>query len=199
MNLKIPVRFASKAKSQGITHDLSPTGLRFISDTELSLATPMTMQFSFGGETCYVQVVGRWYFVENLATMTHVNYEIGIKFSAIREWEQRILDSVVQVLREDSETRDKSFLTIQMSEDILAREAANLSAEALAAHPEEPIEGIKRGKKLTPHPAWILELRQHIEPAWNAVLNCRLHSGSVSWNAFVTANAGLATSTLSIH
>ena len=138
-------------------------------------------------------------FCRKLHDDPHANYEIGIKFSAIREWEKRILNSAVQSLKEDTETRDQSFLTIRISEDNLAREAANLSPKALTTHPEEPSEDIKRGKKLTPHPAWILELRQHIEPTWNAILNCQTSSGSVGWNAFVTANAGLVTSALSVH
>ena len=173
--LKIPVRFRIQGKeASGSTHDLSSTGLRVISDTKLSLATPMAMQFCFGGETCYAQVAGQVVFSRKLGNHTHAKYEIGIKFSAIREWEQRILNSVAQVLTEDSLTRDKSFLTIQVSEDNLAREAANLSAESAEVHPEEFYRRFKRGKKFTPHPPWIFELRQHIEPAWNAILNSRL-------------------------
>jgi pyrroloquinoline quinone (PQQ) biosynthesis protein C len=99
---------------------------------------------------------------------------IGIKFSAVHEWEKRILESVVQVLRDDGETRDHSFLSIRISEDILAKEAGNLSAKGHAVDHEELWRGHKRGKKLTPHPAWILDLRHHIEPTWNAILNCRL-------------------------
>lgn len=173
--LKIPVRLRIQGKeASGSTHDLSPTGLGVISDTKLSLATPLAMQFCFGGETCYAQVAGQVVFCRKLGNDTHAKYEIGIKFSAIREWEQRILNSVAQVLKEDSLTRDKSFLTIQVSEDSLAREAANLSAEAVEIHPEEFYRRFKRGKKLTPHPAWILELRQNIEPTWNAILNSKL-------------------------
>ena len=173
--LKIPVRFRIEGKeASGSTHDLSPTGLRVISDTKLSLATPIAMQFCFGGETCYAQVAGQVVFCRRLGIHTHAKYEIGIKFSAIREWEQRILNSTAQVLKEDRLTRDKSFLTIQVSEDNLAREAAHLSAESDEVHPAEFCRGFKRGKKFTPHPVWILELRQHIEPTWNAILNSRL-------------------------
>ena len=173
--LKIPARFRIQGKeASGITHDLSPTGLRVISDTKLSLATPLAMQFRFGGETCYAQVAGQVVFCRKLGNDAHAKYEIGIKFSAIREWEQRILNSAAQVLKEDSLTRDNSFLTIQVSEDNLAREAANLSAEAVEVHPDESCRGFKRGGKLTPHPAWILELRQNMEPTWNAILNSKL-------------------------
>ncbi len=173
--LKIPVRLRIQGKEvSGSTHDLSPAGLRFISGTELYLTTPMALQFCFGGETCYVQVAGQVMFCRKLGNDTHLNYEIGIKFSAVREWEQRILNSAVQVLTEDTVTRDKSFLTIQISEDNLAKEAANLSTEATPPDPEERYRAFKRGRKLTPHPDWILDLRQHIEPTWNAILKSRL-------------------------
>lgn len=173
--LKIPVRLRIHGKeASGSTHDLSPAGLRFISGTELHHTTPMTLQFCFGGETCYAQVAGQVVFCRKLGNHPHVTYEIGIKFSAIREWEQRILNSSAQVLMENSLTRDKSFLTIRMSEDNLAQEAANLSTEATTPDPEERYRAFKRGKKLTSHPAWILDLRQHIEPTWNAILKSRL-------------------------
>ena len=173
--LKIPVRLLIHGKEvSGSTHDLSPAGLRFVSGTELHLTAPIALQFCFGGETCYAQVAGQVVYCRTLGNAPHVIYEIGIKFSAIREWEQRILNSAIQVLKEDTVTREKSFLTIQMSEDTLAKEAANLSTEATSPDPEERYRAFKRGKKLTPHPAWILDLRQHIEPTWNAILKCSL-------------------------
>jgi pyrroloquinoline quinone (PQQ) biosynthesis protein C len=173
--LKIPVRLRTQGKEvSGSTQDLSPAGLRFISSTDLHLTTPMALQFCFGGETCYTQVAGQVVFCRKLGHDPHVTYETGIKFSAIREWEQRILNSAVQVLREDAVTRDKSFLTIHISEDNLAKEAANLSTIATIPDHEEHYRAFKRGKKLTSHPAWILDLRQHIEPTWNAILKCRL-------------------------
>jgi pyrroloquinoline quinone (PQQ) biosynthesis protein C len=175
VHLKIPVHLRILGKEvQGFTHDLSPTGLRVISHTELPVGTPMAMQFCFGGETCYAQIVGQVVFCRKHRQDSSTNHDIGIKFSAVREWEKRILESVVQVLSDDSETRDHSFLAIRISEDILAREAEHLSAEAPAAHHEEPSRAHKRGRKFTPHPTWILELRHHIEPTWNAILNCRL-------------------------
>jgi len=175
VNLKIPVRLRILGKeAHGFTHDLSSAGLRFITNIELSVATAMAMQLCFGGETCYAQIVGQVVFCRRLHDDPHAKYEIGIKFSAVREWEKRILESVVQILKDDSETRHHSFLAIRISEDILAREAENLSSNARTAHHEESSGGHTRGKKLTPHPSWILALRHHIEPTWNAILNCRL-------------------------
>lgn len=175
VNLRIPVHLRILGKeAQGFTHDLSSAGLRLVTKAALSVGTPMAMQFCFGGETCYAQIVGQVVFSQKLRDETHVKHVIGIKFSAVHEWEKRILESVVQVLRDDGETRDHSFLSIRISEDILAKEAGNLSAKGHAVDHEELWRGHKRGKKLTPHPAWILDLRHHIEPTWNAILNCRL-------------------------
>lgn len=175
VNLRIPVHLRILGKAaEGFTQDLSSAGLCLLSNIDLSVGTPMAMQFCFGGETCYAQIVGQVVFCRKLRDDPHAKHEVGIKFSAVREWEKRILESIVQVLRDDSETRDHSFLAIRISEDILAREAENLSAKAPAANHEEPSRAHKRGRKFTPHPTWILDLRHHIEPTWNAILNCRL-------------------------
>src|ERR671911_2057119 len=109
VNLKIPVRLRLLGKeAQAFTHDLSSTGLRLVGGPELSAGTPVAMQFCFGGETCYAQIVGQVVFCQKLRHETHGKHEIGIKFSAVHEWEKRILESVVQLLRDDSETRDHS-------------------------------------------------------------------------------------------
>src|SRR6185437_7015253 len=55
-----------------------------------------------------------------------------------------------------------------------SREATNLLATASGIHHEDLWREHKRGKKLTPHPSWVLDLRRQIEPTWNAILNCRL-------------------------
>src|SRR4029078_4507444 len=95
VNLKIPVRLRILGKeAHGFTHDLSSAGLRFITNIELSVATAMAMQLCFGGETCYAQIVGQVVFCRRLHDDPHAKYEIGIKFSAVREWEKRILESV---------------------------------------------------------------------------------------------------------
>jgi pyrroloquinoline quinone (PQQ) biosynthesis protein C len=173
--MKIPVHLRILGKAaEGFTHDLSSAGICLLSNMDLSVGTPMAMQFCFGGETCYAQIVGQVVFSRKLRHEGHVWHGIGIKFSAVHEWEKRILESVVQVLRDDSQTRDHSFVAIRISEDTLAKEAGNLSAKAPLVHHEESTRRHKRRKKLTPHPPWILALRHHIEPTWSAILNCRL-------------------------
>src|SRR5262245_37747898 len=83
VHLRIPVHLRILGKEvQGFTHDLSPTGLRIISHTELPVATPMAMQFCFGGETCYAQIVGQVVFCRKHRPDSSANHEIGIKFAA---------------------------------------------------------------------------------------------------------------------
>jgi pyrroloquinoline quinone (PQQ) biosynthesis protein C len=174
-NLKIPVRLRILGKeARGVTQDLSSTGLRLVTGTELSAGTPVSMQFCFGGETCYAQIAGQVVFSQKLRLDARGKYEIGIKFAAVHEWEKRILESVVQLLRDDGETRDHSFLAIRISEDSLAQEAKQLSVTTPAVHRQEPSRAQKRGRQFTPHPTWIVALRHHIEPTWNAILNCPL-------------------------
>src|SRR6185503_6273024 len=97
VNLKIPVRLRLLGKEvRAFTHDLSSTGLRLVGNTELPAGTPLALQFCFGGETCYAQIVGQVVFSQKLRHQTRGKHEIGIKFSSVHEWEKRILESVVQ-------------------------------------------------------------------------------------------------------
>lgn len=173
--LKIRVRIKTQAKEvSGKTQDMSPAGLRVIGDTGLDVGTPMSLRFCFGGDTCYMTVSGQVVFCRAIGVDVPSKYEIGVKFAAIRGWEQKLLSSAVQVLKEDTVTRHRSLLTILVSEDTLAQEAANLSPKASDSPVEEHYRTFKRGKRFTPHPAWVLQLRQQIEPPWNAILQCRL-------------------------
>jgi hypothetical protein len=68
----------------GYTSDLSSAGLRVISTMAFSVATPMSLQFCFGGETCYAQIVGQVVFCGKAREESRAKYEIGIKLSAVR-------------------------------------------------------------------------------------------------------------------
>jgi hypothetical protein len=67
VHLRIPVRLRMLGKEiRGYTFDLSSAGLRIISHMPLAAGTPMSMQFCFGGETCYPQIVGQMVFCRNI-------------------------------------------------------------------------------------------------------------------------------------
>ena len=94
-----------------------------VSGIPLAIGTPLALQFSFGGNICYLNVSGQIVYclphAQNGALDT-----VGIKFSDIQEWEQIILLSLVAELLRTAPTREKSFLTIIVSRDSLAEEAA---------------------------------------------------------------------------
>jgi acyl-CoA reductase-like NAD-dependent aldehyde dehydrogenase len=88
------------------------------------MGTPLALKFSFGGNICYLNVCGQIVYcryAQHGALDT-----IGIKFSDIQEWEQIILLSLLDELCRTAPTREKSLLTIILSRDSLAEEAARL-------------------------------------------------------------------------
>jgi pyrroloquinoline quinone (PQQ) biosynthesis protein C len=168
-DLKIRVRLQLEGKElSGYTEDISPEGLLLISDTALSTGTSLALQCSFG-EVCYLNISGQ---VVCCQAKDDGNHSVDIKFSALRDWEQNILSSVVQELKKSVTTQQKSLLTIIVSRDVLAQEAATLTP-----HPHtstQSIKGLKGRRKFSPEPAWVLGLNSHIEPYRKAILECRL-------------------------
>lgn len=123
-SFKIPVRLKIEKKEiSGYTHDISPGGLLIYSDAILSPGTPMTLQFSFG-DICYLNISGQIVFCRLAGSNETQIYAVGLKFVAIREWEQKILDSAVKELRQRAiiQTQEKTLLTILVSKDVLALE-----------------------------------------------------------------------------
>jgi len=125
---RIPVRFMLNGKDfPGYTHDISPEGLLVFTETSLSAGTPMTLQFSFGQNVCHLNVSGQVVFCHLAENGESLRQAIGIKFSAIREFEQKILTSAVQELEQDAIKQEKSLLNILVSTDTLALEAGDFS------------------------------------------------------------------------
>lgn len=126
-SFKIPIRIQIQKKEiSGYTHDISPGGLLIFSDAILSSGTPMALQFSFG-DICYLNVSGQVVFCHQVQNEGSSLYSSGIKFAAIREWEQKILTSAVQELKQNATTQEKSLLSIQVSTDTISTEAAEFS------------------------------------------------------------------------
>ncbi|MBI3597306.1 MAG: beta-ketoacyl-ACP synthase II [Nitrospirae bacterium] len=132
---RIPVRFRVQEKVfSGYTHDISPEGLLVFTETSLSAGTPIALQFSFGQNVCHLNVSGQIVFCRLAEHGESLQQAIGIKFSAIREFEQKILTSAVQELEQDAIKQEKSLLNILVSTDTLAQEAAGFYNGFL--HPE---------------------------------------------------------------
>jgi len=173
--LRIPFELPVRDKAiAGYTKALTPEGLRVTSASSLKPGTPLNLQFSFGENVCYLNLSGQVALCTRSGKSPSDAYGIQIRFSAIREWEQKILISAIEALKQSSRMQEKSLVKIQVSRDTLALEAAQLPTFAAESHStERPKEG-KTRKGFTPHPAWILEMNRCLEPYRNAILECRL-------------------------
>jgi 3-oxoacyl-[acyl-carrier-protein] synthase-3 len=114
------------AEISGHSRDISSSGLALQCKTGLESGTPLALKCTFG-EIGYLNLVGQIVFCQSVEDGSSV---IGIKFSALRGWEQKILDSAIQELLLNSTTVEKSLLTIHVSEDTMALEAASFYARS---------------------------------------------------------------------
>jgi len=136
---KIPVRLKVQEKElSGYTHDISPEGLLIFSDTRLSAGTPMSLQFTFGENVCSLNISAQVLFCRSVQKENQPQQAIGLKFSAIREFEQKILTSAVQELRQNPNAHEKSVLNLLVSADTLAQEAAGFSKRSSKTLDEKP-------------------------------------------------------------
>ncbi len=136
---KIPVRLKIQEKEvSGYTHDISPEGLLVFSDTSLNRGTPLALNFTFGENVCHLNISGQVLFCRSVQKENQPQQAIGIKFSAIRDFEQKILTSAVQELKQNGTTQEKSLLTILISKDTLAEEVADFSIRIPRTLEERP-------------------------------------------------------------
>src|SRR5947209_6328647 len=151
--LRIPFELPVGDKAiAGYTKALTQDGLRLISASSLKPGTPLNLQFSFGENVCYLNLSGQVALCTQSGKSPSDAYDIQIRFSAIREWEQKILISAIEALKQSSRMQEKSLVKIQVSRDTLALEAAQLPTFAAESHStERPKEG-KTRKGFTPHP-----------------------------------------------
>lgn len=116
---KIPVRLEAAGKEiSGYTHDISPEGLLVYSDIVLSTGAPMTLQFSFGENFCYLNVSGQVVFRRLVEKEGALTLATGIRFSGVRDFEQKMLTSVVQALKQNNKREEKSSLSVLLSKNI---------------------------------------------------------------------------------
>jgi len=124
VDLKIPVRLRTQEKEIScFTQKISGEGIQVVSDTPLSEGTPLDLQCSFGG-VCYLNLAGQVVSCQPLEAGISTSLVTTVKFAGLREWERKILDSVVVELKGNADTLGKSMLTIDIAKDSLALEAA---------------------------------------------------------------------------
>src|SRR2546427_7648419 len=112
----------------GSTQATSAEGLLVFDEPALNPGIPMSREFGFGENACSLNISGQVMFCRSVEKNEATSKKaIGIKFSAIREFEQKILTSAVQELKLSPETHQKSLLDILVSTDTMAQEAAGFS------------------------------------------------------------------------
>src|SRR3989475_7676623 len=123
--LRIPVRLQLQGKEfSGFSHDFSPAGLQIIVQTALKTGTPLALQCTFG-EVCYLNLSAQVVFCQPANRASENVFSLGIKFSAIRDWEDKILGSAIQELKQGGGQLEKSLLTVHVTEDTMALDAAD--------------------------------------------------------------------------
>ncbi len=190
LQIKVSLQLPGKHMSS-ISSDISPEGLRTTLPVALRPGTPLALHFSFG-ELCFLRVSGQ---VAFCASQGLEQQEIGIKFSAFRDWGKQILYSVIKELKANQTTLATSFATIHVSKDNLALEGAALSlatslsgvpaphiseteADTPVPHPADVDRSkrsfSKRAKRYTPNPPWVIAMNRHLDRFRQAIWQSRL-------------------------
>ena len=122
----------------GETVDLTPGGMRLLCRNARPLApgTALNLTFQFG-ETCHLSAAAQIAYC--LASSQDKTQTMGIRFAGLRDWEQTIVLSALKELSESDHSRQASLITLFVSENAIAREAASLTTGTM-----EPVIEIRR-------------------------------------------------------
>jgi len=174
MRIPVSLRLYRKQLS-GHAPNLTPSGLRVLSAATLNPGTPLALQLSFGANSCYLNLSGQVASCLQAQNGTERQYAIGIQFVAVREFERKILASAIQELQEDPTAQENCFVTIDISKDAVAEEAAQVAAGGQPpSGTVEAHKGTRKPRWFTPDPPWVLDMQARIQPHWQAVLTCPL-------------------------
>jgi pyrroloquinoline quinone (PQQ) biosynthesis protein C len=161
----------------GHTDDISAAGVRLMSKVCLAPGTPLMLRCCFGG-AAQLHVVGQIIYCRPNITAT--GYTTGIKFAALKEWEITLLNSAVAELMGNVEILGQSFLSIHISKDSLALEAAahmrslTSSDDTASANANVEPRSKRKNRKFTPDPTWVLEMDHFLAPYRQAIWDCQL-------------------------
>lgn len=110
----------------GRVRDLSPGGALVLSNGPLTPGAALALRCSFG-EVCYLNLAGQVVYCRDLDDGRSA---LGIRFAALREWEEQVLVSAIGELVRNAPTQGASLLSIQVAPDALSSEADRLTAPA---------------------------------------------------------------------
>ena len=174
--VSIPVLLRLKkgnADIPGLTDAIGSQRLRLVTDQVLKSGAPLALQFRMGSGICYLNVSGQVISCIPSHAGPAGKYLIEVQFSAVREFEQHMLQSALaEVIRDPSARRD-SLLTIHGTRDTLAEEATRLVE--VTQRTSLTVQGGEGSCHMpSSDPPWVEELKRQTRPYWDAVLECRL-------------------------
>ena len=175
-SVQIPVRFrVHKREIPGVACAVSPLGLQVVTSATLTPGTPLSLQISFGANSCFMSLAGQVASCLLARDGPDRQYQLGISFAGIREFEYKILHSAVQELSQDPSLLQRSFVTIEIAKDAMAEEASRVAPGT----PDHLVgtQGNRTARKLrgfTPDPPWVMQLKEEVAPHWQAILDCPL-------------------------
>ena len=111
--------------SRGVTQDLGPTCLSFVTDTPSPVGTSLSVLFHFGRSVAYMPLAGRVTAVTEDADISPAQFRIDIDLPSLSDTERRVLESAFQELA--------SYLDSLGASGDAARTAAR--AELVTANP----------------------------------------------------------------
>lgn len=128
VNLKVAcILKTTSGEITGYSKDMSAGGFTLIiKNQNLQTGTPLNLQFSFGN-TSYLILSGSITSVLPINAPKSSTQRVGVKFSALRDFDKRILDSALHDLKQKSDDLQSSTLTLSIDRDFVAIQAANLS------------------------------------------------------------------------
>lgn len=152
-SIKIPISFLVEGKEiYGNTENISLGGiLAYINcdDAPLTIGTPLTVQFSIGESICHISISSQTIFCHS--TSDQSAQTVGIKFTAIRNFNEKILATLIQSLKQSNTTPEKISLRLLISKDSLAKEATGFLQPSFQTD-EQKLSTQRTSVKTAAHP-----------------------------------------------
>jgi pyrroloquinoline quinone (PQQ) biosynthesis protein C len=172
--IQIPIQLKTLGENTlGNTLNISAGGLLMVSNLALGSGTLVSMKLSFGDDFCYLAIQGEVVSCRSTENGLVGNYAVGLKFLPCNNWEQKVLRSAIEEVKNNAAMLDRSLLIIDVYELLLPLAKSNGSISGAEK------KG-KKNKKFTPHPQWVLDMEKRIEPYRKAVWESKLVIGASS-------------------
>jgi 3-oxoacyl-[acyl-carrier-protein] synthase II len=137
--IRIPARLrVGSTETFGFIQDIGLGGLRLLSNVALSVGTPLNLQLSFGESVCFLNIAGQVVSCNTVLREETAKYAIGIKHSAVRDLDQKILAIALQTLKQKMIPQEKSLLEIIVSNDSLAQETTGRDVKPFTGSESAP-------------------------------------------------------------